>query len=105
MDKIAVSTDGTLSINDTETGMAELTQEKLEELVNAALEDKIEFSLEGESPISKFFKTIQDATTAGAKFRTEIDALKAGEAVGVAIDSKTDASISEISVDDEDIPF
>jgi hypothetical protein len=105
MNKISVTTEGTLSIDGIETGIADLTQEKLEELVNAALEDKIEFELEGASPLAKFFKTIQDATKAGAAFRAEIDALKAGEQTVPAADLEDESSGEYDEVDDEEIPF
>lgn len=76
MDKIIVKEDGKLFFDDEEKQTGDLTPEVLIEIINNALDDKIEFDIEGSQPLASFFNTIKGETNPDAEFRKEIDALK-----------------------------
>jgi hypothetical protein len=104
MKKIKVDAEGGLYIDDSKKQISELIPELLEEVVELALKDEIDFDLSGGHPIAGFFKTIQEQTKAGAEFRTEIEALS-DDVIVAAEDVQHVGSGADNTAYDEDIPF
>ena len=74
--KIKISNNNELFIDDTRCQISELTAESLENIVNLSLENKVEYEIDGDSPIGNFFKRIQNNTKEGSEFKEKVDALK-----------------------------
>lgn len=60
---------GTFSINDTAAEVKDLTSALLERIVSMSLEGKAFFTIEGDSPIADFFKTLRDGTQDGSELK------------------------------------
>lgn len=68
-EKITVVVDeGTFSINGT-AEVKDLTSALLDRIVSMSLEDKAFFTIEGDSPIADFFKTLRDGTQDGSELK------------------------------------
>ena len=67
MTAIEVKEDGTFSVNGQQTKVEDLTQQFLEQLVDDSLEGTVEYKLEGEMPIAKFFSALRDGTAEGSE--------------------------------------
>lgn len=57
------------SINDTAVEVKDLTSDLLEKIVSMSLEDRVSFTIEGDSPIADFFKTLRDGTQDGSELK------------------------------------
>ena len=60
---------GTFSINGTAAEVKDLTSALLERIVSMSLEGKAFFTIEGDSPIADFFKTLRDGTQDGSELK------------------------------------
>lgn len=64
-----VVNEGEFSINDTAVEVKDLTSALLERIVSMSLEGKALFTIEGDSPIADFFKTLRDGTQDGSELK------------------------------------
>lgn len=69
MTTIEVKEDGTFSADGNPMKVEGLTQEFLERLVDDSLEGTVEYKLEGNMPIEKFFSTLRDGTAEDSELR------------------------------------
>lgn len=67
---IEVKADGELFINQEKKQVDDLTQELLEKILDDSLSDEVEFCIEGDTPLAKFFNTIKSGTEEGSELRT-----------------------------------
>ncbi|WP_143412207.1 hypothetical protein [Arabiibacter massiliensis] len=67
--KVTVEANGELYINAEKRGVADLTQDLLEKILDDSLSDEVEFCIEGDTPLAKFFNTIQSETKEGSELR------------------------------------
>lgn len=62
MRSITVHENGTFEIDGVEKRIEDLTQALLEGLVDESLEGEVQYRIEGDRPIAKFFKAIEEGT-------------------------------------------
>lgn len=65
-----------LTIDDKEVTTAELSQELLDNIVYESLQGNVEYEIEGDHPLAKFFQTLQDGTKKGSALRQKMDEMK-----------------------------
>ena len=85
--KIKVNNDKLL-IDDNEIKISELNQEFLDDVVNKSLLDDVEYELEGDHPLVKFFKTLQDGTKEGSALRQKMNEAERAHAAVVKDNSE-----------------
>lgn len=73
-----------LTIDGKEMKTADLSQELLDKVVSESLQGSVEYQLEGDHPLVKFFQTLHDGTKEGSALRQKMNemesARKAAEA-------------------------
>ncbi|MBR3384428.1 MAG: hypothetical protein IKG69_04375 [Atopobiaceae bacterium] len=69
MTEICVNSHGTLTVNGDSKDIKDLTQEFLEQLVKDSLDGKVNYSIEGEMPIARLFKKLDEGTKEGSELR------------------------------------
>lgn len=93
---VKVDEEGKLTIDGVEKKIEELKARSIEELVDKALVDKIDFVLEDDGIVGNFFKTIKDGTSADSELRKLYEKTRAdNEASDGANSEPSDASESE----------
>lgn len=65
-----------LTIDDEEMKTADLSQEFLDKVVSESLQGSVEYQLEGDHPLVKFFQTLQDGTKEGSALRQKMDEME-----------------------------
>ena len=77
--------------------IGELTQQFLEKLVEDSLESKVSYELEGDTPLARFFRTLDEGTREGSELRALKDEAqkRAKEAV------ETDKELVDSEPDEE----
>lgn len=66
---IRVEENGEFSINGNKNDAEALKPELLERIVDASLEDCVDYEIKGETPIAGFFKTLKQGTNAESELR------------------------------------
>lgn len=66
---IKVEEDGGFSINGEKKEIETLKPELLEQIVQASLDDCVDYKIEGETPIASFFQTLRQGTDAESELR------------------------------------
>lgn len=82
--KVKVSDKGNLEVDDTKMEIGDLTQEFLERLVEESLESKVSYEIEGDLPLAKFFRTIDEGTKEGSELRTIKEEVQKREAEAIS---------------------
>ena len=67
---VVVSENGDVSIDGSPIAVDDFTQQLLEKIVDYSLEDKVDYNIEGDLPISRFFRKLQDGTKEGSQLRS-----------------------------------
>ena len=67
--KITVSENGSFFVDGVSKNITDLTQDFLEKLVEDSLGSKVEYEVQGEMPIAKFFRTLDEGTKEGSELR------------------------------------
>ena len=65
-----------LTIDGKEMKTADLNQEFLDKVVSESLQGSVEYELEGDHPLVKFFQTLQDGTKEGSALRQKMDEME-----------------------------
>lgn len=66
---IHVEENGDFSIDGSKKEIEELKPELLEQIVDASLEDRVDYKINGETPIANFFQTLMQGTNAKSELR------------------------------------
>ncbi len=85
----------TFSINDTAAEVKDLTSALLERIVSMSLEGKAFFTIEGDSPIVNFFKTLRDGTQDGSELKELYESTLGGSEEDSESGVPSEASSSE----------
>ena len=92
-----------LTIDGEEMKTANLSQELLDKVVGESLRGGVEYQLEGDHPLVKFFQTLQDGTKEGSALRQKMDETESAREVAEAGSPKKaeDGELDDQGCDDE----
>lgn len=85
--------EGKLFIDDQEREIIDLKQDFLDEVVSESLRDQVNYQLEGDHPLVKFFQTLQDETKEGSALRQKFEEMEAARAA----DKVNEKEMSELT--------
>jgi hypothetical protein len=94
MTRIRVAKNGEFEIDGAAKTIADLTQQFVEKLVDDSLSGSVEYEIEGEFPIARFFVTLRDGTNEDSKLRKLKESMK---------ESDSDCVVPEIEIGAEQI--
>lgn len=92
MRSIIVHENGTFEIDGVEKKIEDLTQAFLEGLVDESLEGEVQYHIEGDRPISKFFKAIQEGTQKGSELWKLNEQVKVQGETSEQVEAESEAS-------------
>lgn len=95
---VRVEKNGDLYIDDIKTEIVDLTQERLEDIVDKSLEGRVLYQIEGEMPIAKFFATLKEGTSENSELRKMKDKMdKSQNSSSFEDDSSNTAAVEVVS--------